>query len=279
MPNRSTRRKNAARRCAKNKQRSRQMNRTIRPIGHIHTLFPEKFGLPRQSSLKEELLGALTLDGEYARAEALHGIEGFSHLWLIWDFSEAHTDSWSPTVRPPRLGGNRRVGVFASRSPYRPNSLGLSCVRLLRVCGGGECDEPRCPLFSSGHCTSRALTLLVSGIDMTDGTPIYDIKPYIPISDCRPDASEGYTAQTKLHRLRVCIPSEARAQIPDGYIDGLTAALEDDPRPGYRRADDGRIFRLVYGRLDLPFTVSGDTLTVGTDIRPADTSPANDDKM
>ena len=177
MPNRSTRRKNAARRCAKNKQRSRQMNRTIRPIGHIHTLFPEKFGLPRQSSLKEELLGALTLDGEYARAEALHGIEDFSHLWLIWDFSEAHTDSWSPTVRPPRLGGNRRVGVFASRSPYRPNSLGLSCVRLLRVCGGGECDEPRCPLFSSGHCTSRALTLLVSGIDMTDKTPIYDIKP------------------------------------------------------------------------------------------------------
>ena len=114
---------------------------------------------------------------------------------------------------------------------------------------------------------------------MTDKTPIYDIKPYIPISDCRTEASEGYTAQTKLHRLRVCIPSEARAQIPDGYIDGLTAALEDDPRPGYRRADDGRIFRLVYGRLDLPFTVSGDTLTVGTDIRPANTSPANDDKM
>ena len=117
MPNRSTRRKNAARRCAKNKQRSRQMNRTIRPIGHIHTLFPEKFGLPRQSSLKEELLGALTLDGEYARAEALHGIEDFSHLWLIWDFSEAHTDSWSPTVRPPRLGGNRRV---AHLPPARP---------------------------------------------------------------------------------------------------------------------------------------------------------------
>ena len=148
-------------------------------------------------------------------------------------------------------------------------------MRLLRVCGDcsgysrSGCDEPRCPLFSDGRCTARALTLLVSGIDMTDGTPIYDIKPYIPISDCRPEASEGYTAQTKLHRLRVCIPPEARAQIPDGYIDGLTAALEDDPRPGYRHADDGRVYRLVYGTLDLPFTVSGDTLTVGSDIRPA----------
>ena len=251
------------------------------PVAHIRSDFPTKFGIPKQSGLSQTLEARVVFCPEYRSADAVRGLEEFSHIWLLWQFSAAarEGETFSPTVRPPRLGGNRRVGVFASRSPYRPNSLGLSCVRLLRVCGGGECDEPRCPLFSSGHCTSRALTLLVSGIDMTDGTPIYDIKPYIPISDCRPEASEGYTAQTKLHRLRVCIPSEARAQIPDGYIDGLTAALEDDPRPGYRHADDGRIFRLVYGRLDLPFTVSGDTLTVGTDIRPADTSPANDDKM
>lgn len=245
------------------------MEKTIRPIGSIHTLFPEKFGLPRQSSLKDELLGVLTLEHKYARAEAFQGIGGFSHLWLVWDFSEAHTDTWSPTVRPPRLGGNRRVGVFASRSPFRPNSLGLSCVRLLRVCTDrSDCSERRCPMYSDGTCRSPELSLLVSGIDMTDGTPIYDIKPYVPICDCHPEAAEGYTAETKQHRLRVCIPPEARERIPESYLTGLTSALEDDPRPGYSRGEESdRVFRLTYGETDLPFTVSGDTLTVGADIR------------
>ena len=145
----------------------------IKPIAYIHTDLPTKFGLPRQSGLVEGLTGEIVLEPEYRQAEALRGLEDFTHIWLIWDFSHAHTGRWSATVRPPRLGGNTRMGVFATRSPFRPNNLGLSCVRLVRI----DYDVPCGPV------------LIVGGIDMMDGTPIYDIKPYVPIADCHPEAS------------------------------------------------------------------------------------------
>ncbi|MGN1070653.1 MAG: tRNA (N6-threonylcarbamoyladenosine(37)-N6)-methyltransferase TrmO, partial [Candidatus Fimadaptatus sp.] len=159
----------------------------IRPIAHIRTDFPTKFGLPRQSGLVEQLEGVIVFEPEYRQTEALRGLEGFSHIWLIWDFSQAHTGRWSATVRPPKLGGNTRMGVFATRSPFRPNSLGLSCVRLIGIEQAGKLGA----------------VLRVGGIDMMDGTPIYDIKPYVPVADCHPEASEGFTARTREVGLQV----------------------------------------------------------------------------
>ena len=160
---------------------------TLKVIAHIHTAFPTKFGIPRQSGLVDSLRGEVIFTPEYRSADAVRGLEDFSHIWLVWQFSGAVRDSWSPTVRPPRLGGNTRMGVFATRSPFRPNNLGLSCVRLLRI----DYDVPCGPV------------LIVGGIDMMDGTPIYDIKPYVPIADCHPEASKGFSSRTQEHVLSV----------------------------------------------------------------------------
>ncbi len=219
----------------------------MKPIAYVHMPFATKFGIPRQSGLVKELCGEIIMEQEYSREEAFRGLEQFSHIWLIWEFSEAqHPDgkTWSPTVRPPRLGGNRRVGVFATRSPFRPNSIGLSCVRLEGI-------------------SQRAgrIVLSVSGIDMMNGTPVYDIKPYIPVADCHPEATEGYTAETRQHLLQVDFPAVLLANLPASYHDAVKAILAQDPRPGYSD-DDARIYGIAYGGYDIRFTVCGDVLTV-----------------
>lgn len=225
---------------------NRQMSSwEINPIGYIHTDFSEKFGIPRQSGMVDSLLGRVVLETEYRRAEAFREIEGFSHLWLVWQFSQSLCEKFSPTVRPPRLGGNRRVGVFASRSPFRPNGLGLSCVRLVSVDYESE-DAP---------------ALIVAGIDMLDGTPIFDIKPYIPMSDCHPEASEGYTAQTRTHRLNVEFPAPLLERIAQDKRESLTQLLASDPRPGYDDSAEKQ-YGLSFDGANIRFTVENGTLIV-----------------
>lgn len=219
----------------------------LTPIAYIRTDFPEKFGLPRQSGLVPELTGEIVFTPQYSRAEAVRGLAEFSHIWLIWGFSEAKKPDgkgWSATVRPPRLGGNERVGVFATRSPFRPNPLGLSCVRLEAV-----------------RDTQSPVTLTVSGIDLLDGTPIYDIKPYIPVSDCIPGAAEGYTARTRQHRLAVIFPEELLMQLPANKREAAVSLLAQDPRPGYSD-DPERIFGVQFAGQDIRFRVAENTLTV-----------------
>ena len=215
----------------------------FRPIAHIETDFKEKFGIPRQSG-RVEAVGRIVFLPEYRNPDALRGIEGFSHLWLLFDFSLAHREGFTPTVRPPRLGGNRHVGVFASRSPFRPNPIGLSSVRLLS-CEVGE-DGP---------------VLTVSGVDLLDGTPIYDIKPYLPFSDSHPDATAGYAAEGEGHRLQV-VYAEGVAPPADADTAALLAdCLAEDPRPSYQE-DAARIYHMRFGAYEASFTVAGDTLTV-----------------
>ena len=211
-----------------------------RPIAHIETDFPEKFGIPRQSGRVEEAMGRVVFLPAYRNPDALRGIEGFTHLWLIFDFSQAHREGFTPTVRPPRLGGNRHVGVFASRSPYRPNPIGLSSVRLVRVEEDGS--------------------LLCAGVDLLDGTPILDIKPYLPFSDSHPDATAGYAAEGEGHALRVLL-AEGVA-LPCGRRGELIrACLREDPRPSYQD-DPTRIYTMAIAGVEVAFTVAGDTLTV-----------------
>ena len=217
---------------------------TIRPIAHIESDFPEKFGIPRPAGIVEELRGRVVFDGEYRSDEALRGIEGFSHLWLIWQFSENVRDDFSPTVRPPRLGGNTRLGVFATRSPFRPNALGLSCVRLL----GLEKTE------------DKGTVLLVAGADLMDGTPIFDVKPYLPYADCRPDAAGGF-APDPGERLEVVFPAAALEKVPPDKREALRGVLENDPRPRYH-SDPGRLYAMSFASLTVRFRVAGGTLTV-----------------
>ena len=217
---------------------------TIRPIAHIESDFPEKFGIPRQAGVVEELRGRVVFDGEYRSDEALRGIEGFSHLWLIWQFSENVRDDFSPTVRPPRLGGNTRLGVFATRSPFRPNALGLSCVRLL----GLEKTE------------DKGTVLLVAGADLMDGTPIFDVKPYLPYADCHPDAAGGF-APDPGERLEVVFPAAALEKVPPDKREALRGVLENDPRPRYH-SDPGRLYAMSFASLTVRFRVAGGTLTV-----------------
>ncbi len=213
-------------------------------IARIRTDFPEKFGLPRQSGLVEGLKGKIVFEPEYRVAEALRGIEGFSHLWLIWQFSEAQRPTWSPTVRPPRLGGNKRMGVFATRSPFRPNPIGLSCVKL-----------------EGWEMTAEGPVITVSGIDIMDGTPIYDIKPYLPHADCKPDATGGFSTDAAKYSLDVVIPTELEEKIEEKLRAPLRELLSQDPRPGY--AEDGdRVYGFTYGRHEISFTVADGTLTV-----------------
>ena len=216
----------------------------MRPVAHIRSDFPTKFGLPRQSGLNDALKGKIVFEPAYRNPDAVRGIEAYSHLWLIWGFSVPEKENWSATVRPPRLGGNERVGVFATRSPFRPNPLGLTLVKLEGV------DR------QDGTCA-----LLVSGADMMDGTPIYDIKPYLPYADSRQDASGGFGERMKDYRLRVIADEALLRPIPPEKRPALIAALEGDPRPAYQH-DLTRVYGFLYAGFDVRFTVEGDTLTV-----------------
>lgn len=222
----------------------------IKTIARISTDFPTKFGIPRQSGLADELKGIIVFEPEYRVPEAVRGLEGFSHIWLIWRFSEADRKGWSPTVRPPRLGGNRRMGVFATRSPFRPNSLGLSCVKL----DGIYEDE------------KYGATLAVSGIDLMDGTPIVDIKPYLPISDCRPEANGGFAEERENYSLEVEIPERLSEMIPEEKREALRAALAQDPRPAYH-SDPERVYGFGFAGMEIKFTVRGGLLTVSDVIK------------
>lgn len=216
----------------------------LKPIAHIETEFPAKFGVPRQAGLVEGLKGLVVFESDYRNPDALRGIDGFSRLWLIWGFHKAARDTWSPTVRPPRLGGNERLGVFATRSPFRPNPLALSCVKL----EGVELTGPRGPV------------LTVSGADLMDGTPIYDIKPYVPYADAHPEASAGF-AETPAPTLRVEFPGELRARLPGDRAEALEQVLAWDPRPHYQD-DPQRVYGMGFAGHEVKFRVEGDTLTV-----------------
>lgn len=215
----------------------------IRPIAHIRSDFSEKFGIPRQSGLVEELTAEVVFEPQYRVPEAFRGIEGFSHLWLIWEFSRSR--GWSPTVRPPRLGGNKRLGVFATRSPFRPNPIGLSCVRLAEV----RQDRGLGPV------------LVVAGADLMDGTPIYDIKPYLPYADCKPDAAGGFASIPKEASLEVDCPETLLADLPEDKRAALLAVLAQDPRPQYQD-DPGRVYGMSFAGLEVRFRVEGERLTV-----------------
>lgn len=217
----------------------------IKPIAYIQSDLREKFGIPRQSGLVESLRAEVIFTPPYRVPEAVRGLEDFSHIWLIWEFSQARRESWSPTVRPPRLGGNRRVGVFATRSPFRPNSLGLSAVRLESV----EADTPQGPV------------LHVSGADLLDGTPIYDIKPYIPYADAHPEASGGFTDRTPRVLLAVDCPPALLERVPTEKREALLALLAQDPRPSYQD-DPGRVYGMAFAEFQVRFTVDGGKLRV-----------------
>lgn len=221
------------------------MERTMRVIARIRSDFAEKFGIPRQSGLVSTLRAAVVFEPEFRNPDALRGIADFSHLWLIWEFSEAVRESWSPTVRPPRLGGNERLGVFATRSPFRPNPIGLSCVRL---------EEVR---QDQAHGT----ILIVSGADLMDGTPIYDIKPYIPYADAHPEARGGFAQDAPKPTLAVDFPPDLLARIPEDRREALCAVLALDPRPSYQN-DPTRIYGMRFAGCDIRFTVNNSTLTV-----------------
>ena len=214
-------------------------------IARIHTDFKEKFGIPRQSGLVDSLRARIVFEPEYRVKEALRGIEDFSHLWLIWEFSEAKRDGWSPTVRPPRLGGNKRMGVFATRSPFRPNSIGLSSVRLIGI----------------EHTESDGDVLIISGADLLDGTPIFDIKPYLPFTDSHPDAKGGFADEKKEYEAEVIIPDEVKKGISEHRLKEITELLLQDPRPSYRD-DENREYGMSYADLEISFTATGRTLTV-----------------
>ena len=217
----------------------------ITPIAYIKSDFPEKFGIPRQSGLVEELTAAVVFEPAYRDSSALRGLEGFSHLWLIWEFSQARREGWSPTVRPPRLGGNKRLGVFATRSPFRPNPLGLSCVRLLEI----RQDREQGPV------------LVVSGADLLDGTPIYDIKPYLPYADCKPEAMGGFAARPKGADLAVDCSPALLDRVPEDKRAALLAVLAQDPRPQYQD-DPERVYGMAFAGLEVKFRVAGERLTV-----------------
>ena len=213
----------------------------IEPIAHIYTGFPEKFGIPRQSGLVAGAMGRIVFEDGYRRPDALRGLEEYSHLWLIWDFSENHRKGWNATVAPPRLGGKERVGVFASRSPFRPNPLGLSCVRLERIDEDGS--------------------VIVSGVDMLDGTPVYDIKPYLPYADSHPDAKGGFIDRVGFRQLNVAIPEELLEGVDEKTAAAIKDILKQDPRTRHIH-DEERIWGISYGGYNIRFTVKDDELEV-----------------
>lgn len=230
-------------------------NVTMQIIARMHSDFPTKFGVPRQSGLVPELRSTIVFEPEFRNDDALRGMDGFSHLWLIWQFSQAVREEWSPTVRPPRLGGNTRMGVFATRSPFRPNHMGLSCVKLLGI--------EKTPEFGA--------VIHVGGADLMDGTPIFDIKPYIPYGDCIPDALGGFTTDAGEYLLKVDFPEAHLKKLPVGKQDAAKSVLSHDPRPSYQRKP-GRIYGLDFAGFNIRFTVEEDILTV-IDAEPI-TAPA-----
>ncbi len=222
----------------------------LKPIGWVKSDFTEKFGIPRQSGLVEELRAQVIFAPEYRVREAFRGLEGFSHIWLLWEFSESRREGWSPTVRPPRLGGNRRMGVFATRSPFRPNPVGLSCVKLERI----ELDSPEGP------------TLHVLGADLLDGTPIFDVKPYVPMTDCRSQAVGGFSDDHREDRLEVELPQTLAEKVPADKLPALLGVLAGDPRPSYQD-DPLRVYGMSFAGMEVKFTVAGNVLTV-TSVEP-----------
>ena len=220
-------------------------NINIQVIARMHSDFPTKFGIPRQSGLIEELTSTIVFEPDFRNPDALRGIEGYSHLWIIWQFSQAVRQDWSPTVRPPRLGGNTRMGVFATRSPFRPNNLGLSCVKLLKI-------------EDTAH---NGTVLHVAGADLMDGTPIFDIKPYIPYSDSYPEAIGGFTDTAEDFILNVEFPPHLLSLLPKNKQQAAIGVLSHDPRPSYQRKP-GRIYGLSFAGFDIRFTVQDKTLSV-----------------
>ena len=217
----------------------------MKAIAHIHTDFPTKFGIPRQSGIIASLQGKIVFEPEYRVAEAVRGLEDFSHIWLLWEFSEAVRDRWSPTVRPPRLGGNVRKGVFATRSPFRPNPIGLSSVRLEHI----DIDPDLGPV------------LYVSGADLMDGTPIYDIKPYIAYTDSHPHAVSGFASTPAEYLLEVVFPEALLQKVAPEKREGLKAVLAHDPRPQYQD-DPNRVYGMVFDKVEVKFHVDGHRLEV-----------------
>jgi tRNA-Thr(GGU) m(6)t(6)A37 methyltransferase TsaA len=217
----------------------------INKIAVIYTDFPTKFGLPRQSGLVKELEGRIVFEPEYRNEDAVRGLEEFSHIWLLWEFSRSLRKDWSPTVRPPRLGGNVRMGVFATRSPFRPNAIGMSCVRLERI----------------EHTQKQGPVLYVKGVDMMDKTPIYDIKPYLAYVDSHPEAVGGFTDTTPPRQLSVKLPEECAALLAPGKVEPLIHVLEQDPRPRYQN-DPERIYGMEFAGWEVKFMVEKDTLQV-----------------
>lgn len=221
----------------------------LKIIARIHTDFKTKFGVPRQSGLVNELTGRIIFEPEYRNADALRGLEGFSHIWLLWDFSEAHRENegWSPTVRPPRLGGNKRMGVWATRSPFRPNHIGLSSVRLINI-------SPNTP---------EGPVLEVSGADLMDGTPIYDIKPYLPFTDSHPEAKGGFAQEQNeaIEPLLVQLPESLEQSLSIEKFNALKGVLAADPRPHYQN-DPDRIYAMEFADMEIKFRVIGHTLIV-----------------
>ena len=214
-------------------------------IAHIHTDLPTKFGVPRQCGLVKALKGRIVFTPKFREPEALRGLEDFTHIWLIWQFSQAVRDEWSPTVRPPRLGGSERMGVFATRSPFRPNPIGLTCVKIDHV-----------------ELTDDGPIIHVLGADLRDGTPIFDIKPYIPFADCHPDATGGFIDEAPWHELDVDFPETLQAHIEGDKLEGLMEVLRQDPRRAGSKHDPSRVYHLAFAAYDVAFTVDGDALHV-----------------
>jgi tRNA-Thr(GGU) m(6)t(6)A37 methyltransferase TsaA len=218
---------------------------TFKVIARIRSDFPDKFGIPRQSGLLKNLRSTIVFEPEFKNADALRGLEGFSHLWLLWIFSENVRDTWKPTVRPPRLGGNTRLGVFATRSSFRPNPLAMSCVKIEKINLTGE----------------GAPSITVSGADLMDGTPIVDIKPYLPYADSVPEATGGFAEAVRRKRLTVGCSPELLAQIPEPHRAAVLEILAQDPRPSYQH-DPDRVYGMAYAGMDVRFSVDGERLTV-----------------
>lgn len=213
-------------------------------IAHVKSDFPEKFGIPRQSGLST-LISKIVFEPEYRVREAFRGLSGYSHIWILWQFSEAVRENWSPTVRPPKLGGNTRMGVFATRSPFRPNPIAISAVRLEKI----DLDSPDGPV------------LYVSGADIMNDTPVIDIKPYIPYADAYPEALSGFAVDRNGGRFEVIFPEELLEKIPEDKRNGLISVLSQDPRPGYSE-DSDKIYTMSFGNKQISFSVSGKTVTV-----------------